>query len=83
MFAPLPLLIALCGLYRAARRAADGATRRRSARASAAIADVLWCAATLAIKPLILAHVALLEPTAVAYWLIVAVAVAGAAALRC
>jgi phosphoglycerol transferase MdoB-like AlkP superfamily enzyme len=42
---------------------------------SPAISDVLWCAATLAVKPLILAHVALLEPTAVAYWLILAVAV--------
>jgi len=38
-------------------------------------ADVWWCAATLAAKPLILAHVALLEPTAAAYWLILAVAV--------
>ena len=35
----------------------------------------MWCAATLATKPLILAHAALLEPTAVAYWLILAVAV--------
>ena len=42
---------------------------------SLAIADVLWCTATLATKPLILAHDALLEPTAVAYWLVLAVAV--------
>ena len=56
--APLPLLVALWGLY----------TRRRS------FADVLWCAATLATKPLVLTHAALLEPTAVAYWLILAVA---------
>ena len=38
-------------------------------------ADVLWCAATLAAKPLILANAALLEPTLVAYWLMLAVAV--------
>ena len=60
VFAPLPLLVALWGLY----------TRRR------AFADVLWCAATLATKPLVLTHAALLEPTAVAYWLILAVAIA-------
>ena len=36
--------------------------------------DVWWCVATLATKPLILAHEALLEPTDVAYWLILAFA---------
>ena len=64
VLAPLPLIVALAGLF---------ALRRRSAMP--AIADVLWCAATLATKPLILAHAALLEPTAVAYWLILTVAV--------
>jgi lipoteichoic acid synthase len=72
-FAPLPLLIVLWGLY-GLRRGPRG--RSPVARAvSPAIADVLWCAATLATKPLILAHAALLEPTAAAYWMIVAVAV--------
>ncbi|MCU1385507.1 MAG: hypothetical protein JWL71_4204 [Acidobacteria bacterium] len=69
ILAPLPLLIALWGLT--ALRPA----RRRATAGWAGIADVLWCAATLATKPLILAHAALLEPTAVAYWLIVAVAI--------
>jgi phosphoglycerol transferase MdoB-like AlkP superfamily enzyme len=66
MFAPLPLLIACWGLF---------ALRSRHSGRMASIADVFWCAATLAVKPLILVHVALLEPTAVAYWLILAVAV--------
>ncbi len=60
MFAPFPLLLAAWGVF----------ARRRPA-----FADIFWCASTLAIKPLILAHDALLEPTAVAYWLILAVAV--------
>ncbi len=38
-------------------------------------ADIWWCAAVLAIKPLVVVDDALLEPTAVAYWLTVAVAV--------
>jgi lipoteichoic acid synthase len=82
IFAPLPLLIACWGLYALRRRNAavlKPATSNRGsfvARGfSPAISDVLWCAATLAVKPLILAHVALLEPTTVAYWLILAVAV--------
>lgn len=54
MLAPLPLLVAIGGLF----------SRR------ARYADALWCAAALAVKPLILAHEALLEPSAVAYWLI-------------
>jgi lipoteichoic acid synthase len=72
MLAPLPLLVALWALYglRIERRE----WRRPSPRVNAAIGDVVWCAATLAVKPLILAHTALLEPTAVAYWLILAVA---------
>src|SRR4029077_8129715 len=37
--------------------------------------DVTWCVATLMVKPLILTHEALLEPTEVAYWLIVAFAI--------
>jgi hypothetical protein len=61
-FAPLPLAIAVVAL------------RRR--RPSDVPADVLWCAATLAVKPLILVDAALLEPTSVAYWLVAVVAVA-------
>ena len=38
-------------------------------------ADVLWCAATLFCKPFIIIRDALLEPTAVAYWLMAVVAV--------
>jgi len=37
--------------------------------------DVLWCAATLFCKPFIIVRDALLEPTAVAYWLMAVVAV--------
>ena len=72
--APLPLVAALWGLY--GWRLAERGFRKPPQRMSWAIADVIWCASTLAIKPLILAHAALLEPTAVAYWLILAVAVA-------
>ena len=68
IFAPLPLLLALWGVY--GLRQADRGLRM----GAAAVADVLWCAATLATKPLILAHAALLEPTAVAYWLSLMVA---------
>ena len=61
--APLPLVMAIV-LLRGARPPAF------------AVADALWCAAALAVKPLILVHDALLEPTAVAYWLMLAIAVA-------
>jgi lipoteichoic acid synthase len=71
--APLPLLVALWGLF--GLRMADRGSRKPAQPFGSAIADVWWCAATLAAKPLILSHVALLEPTAAAYWLIVAVAV--------
>jgi lipoteichoic acid synthase len=78
LFVPLPLLIALWALYglRNPDRGLRIGLRIWDPQAlSLAIADVLWCAATLATKPLILAHAALLEPTAVADWLILAVAV--------
>ena len=89
MFAPLPLLVALWGLF-ALRGAHAGRAPRATSAAGGGVAamggvvaqgfgpafpDVLWCAATLVAKPLILSHAALLEPTAVAYWLILAVAV--------
>ena len=73
IFAPLPLLVALWGLF--GLRIADCGLRKAAQPFGPAIADVWWCAATLAAKPLILAHAALLEPTAVAYWLILAVAI--------
>jgi lipoteichoic acid synthase len=41
-----------------------------------AVADVVWCAAALFSKQLLLVPEALLEPTAVAYWLTAAVALA-------
>jgi lipoteichoic acid synthase len=53
--APIPLLVALLGV------------RSRSFLPRAP--DALWCAAALACKPLMVVHDALLEPTAVAYWL--------------
>jgi phosphoglycerol transferase MdoB-like AlkP superfamily enzyme len=62
LFAPLPLLIVLAASF-------------GPSRPFVAVADVLWCAATLAVKPLIVAHEALLEPTHVAYWMGLATAV--------
>jgi lipoteichoic acid synthase len=66
ILAPLPLLIALFGVFGSAIRNPQSAIGH---------ADVLWCIATLATKPLVLAHEALLEPTRVAYWLILAFAI--------
>jgi len=66
LFGPLPLFVALAGYL---------ALRHRPAPRVAGIADVLWCAAALGAKPLILVDDALLEPTAVAYWLIAATAI--------
>ncbi len=68
--APLPLLIALWGLY-----GLSIGLSIRNPQSAIRNSDELWCVATLATKPLILAHAALLEPTAVAYWLILACAV--------
>ena len=90
--APLPLVIALSGLFALRRRPAGlkpGATSEAESRLERRVApqqgvaqgfgpatsDVLWCMAALAAKPLILAQAALLEPTTVAYWLIIVVAV--------
>ena len=64
VLAPLPLLIAIVGAGDSG--AVSGLSRT---------ADVWWCFSVLAIKPLIIIHDALLEPTVVAYWLVVAVAV--------
>ena len=75
--APVPLLLAIagCGLL---------TTRRRDASAPAVVqppVDVWWCASVLAIKPLIIVREALLEPTAVAYWITIAVAIVVPAAI--
>ena len=79
LFAPLPLLVALAGLYLVGR-----IERRRDVAAwlvrCAAAADALWAAAALFSKPLLLVNEALLEPTPVAYWLMVVVAVVPVAA---
>jgi phosphoglycerol transferase MdoB-like AlkP superfamily enzyme len=67
--APLPLLVAAIGGWRLA------AGRRTASLPTASPPyDALWCAAVLAIKPLMVVREALLEPTAVAYWLTIAVA---------
>jgi lipoteichoic acid synthase len=68
--APIPFLIALYGVRAARRRTPFGS-----------IADVVWCAAALGLKPLIVVYEALLEPTAVAYWLFAVAAVVPVAAL--
>jgi len=68
LFAPLPLALAIAGALR----------RRRLA-----LADVWWCASTLAVKPLIVEHEALLEPTLVSYWLVLAIAAGLPAAAFC
>jgi hypothetical protein len=59
-FAPIPLIAALAGLLAIRRFAAP---------------DVVWCAATLLSKQLLLFEEATLEPTDVAYWLAVVAAV--------
>jgi phosphoglycerol transferase MdoB-like AlkP superfamily enzyme len=74
LFAPLPLVVALggilaLGLLERGRRPAPLVV------AFIAAADVVWCAATLFSKQVLLVPEALLEPTAVAYWLTVIAAV--------
>ena len=71
---PLSLATALAGLW-ALGRLRIGAPVSGTARAVAAAPDVLWCAAVLCTKPLILTAVAKLEPLAASYWLTVAVGV--------
>src|SRR5262249_32022321 len=76
VFAPLPLVIALFGIY------AIGRMERRRDYVDpglvrfAVVADVWWAAAALFCKPLVLISQALLEPTPVAIWLMVVVATA-------
>jgi lipoteichoic acid synthase len=62
LLAPLPFLIVVAASF-------------GRSRPFVAVADAWWCAATLAVKPLIVAHEALLEPTRVAYWMVLATAV--------
>jgi lipoteichoic acid synthase len=78
-FMPLPLVAAIGGVL------AVGLVERRRARpaliAFVAVADVVWCAATLFSKQLVLVPEALLEPTAVAYWLTLVTAIMPALAV--
>src|SRR5439155_147639 len=73
LFAPLPLLVALGGIV-ALRLIARGRRPAPIIVGFVAAADVIWCATTLLSKQLQLVPEALLEPTAVAYWLIVVAA---------
>jgi phosphoglycerol transferase MdoB-like AlkP superfamily enzyme len=67
--APLPIAFALAGLSLLAAIVRRNRVSPLS-MAFAASADVWWCGAVLAAKPLLLIREALLEPTAVAFWLI-------------
>src|SRR5262249_22327102 len=77
VFAPAPFVAALAGLLgvRAVRRRGDPPV---AALAAVAAADVIWAATTLFAKQLQLFPEAVLEPTAVAYWLTAVAAVAPA-----
>jgi hypothetical protein len=76
-FAPLPLIVALVGALALAPIFRFGFPGKRGTAPFWFVvsADVVWCAASLVSKPLILVHDALLEPTPVAYWLIGAAAI--------
>jgi lipoteichoic acid synthase len=76
LLAPLPLAIALAGLILLGRMR-RGWHLSPAILAFAGTADVWWCGATLVAKPLLLIREALLEPTAVAYWLVIVAAFAG------
>ena len=74
--APLPILLALLGLYAVSRM-----ERRRdyvdpALARFARNADIWWAAAALFVKPLVLISEALLEPTPVAIWLMTVTAFA-------
>jgi phosphoglycerol transferase MdoB-like AlkP superfamily enzyme len=71
-FAPLPLLVALVGALALASGARSRSTVDSGVRR---IADLAWCAAALLAKPFVLVREALLEPTWVAYWLMLMAAI--------
>ena len=66
LLAPLPLLVALIGVIR---------LKSDTMQVPPPAALYAWCAACLFAKPFMLFHEALLEPTAVAYWLVLVAAV--------
>ena len=88
ILAPLPLLIAIAGIVLVRLKpdateaptvvsgfsslVASGSSRTRWFSSSA---DIAWCVACLFAKPFVVFHDALLEPTAVAYWLTLAAAI--------
>ena len=71
-FEPLPVAVALLGVFAFGRRSR---ARGPTFLAMLAVADVIWCAAALLSKPLLLIQETLLEPTAVAYSLILIAAI--------
>lgn len=91
VLAPVPLLVAILALVRLKPDTTiDGLVRlkpdtmfdasvvsgfSRTLRSFSRTGDLWWCVAVLFCKPFIVIHDALLEPTAVAYWLVAAVAV--------
>ena len=79
VLAPLPLLVAIVALVGTRGRTAGAVPRPASIDIAGVHAawsgDVIWCATSLCVKPLIVFHDALLEPTAVAYWLTLVAAI--------
>jgi lipoteichoic acid synthase len=71
VFAPLPLLIALLGVYAIGRMERRRGYVDPALARFAATADIWWAATVLFGKPLLLLSDALLEPTPVAIWLMV------------
>jgi lipoteichoic acid synthase len=74
LFAPLPLVVALSSLVLLLAIERGRSVSPRIV-ALVTVADVVWCAATLFSKQLLLIPEALLEPTAVAYGFTAAIAV--------
>jgi phosphoglycerol transferase MdoB-like AlkP superfamily enzyme len=73
LLAPLPLGLALAAIV-ALGRIDRGRRLTPALVAFAATGDASWCAASLVSKPIMLAQAVLLEPTAIADWLTVTVA---------
>jgi phosphoglycerol transferase MdoB-like AlkP superfamily enzyme len=74
VFSPVPLVVAIAGFV-AAGLLVRGRLTRPWAVSLAAVADIFWLVAVLLSKPVVLAGQVLLEPTRVAYWLMVVTAV--------